>query len=144
MMRCETHMVEKCPICKPHIQAASPTEPIAVNGGQTPTAALTGPVQNMNNITDPQAKNVLQLAQEYAQAQNDVATIATTVKQLQAHLAASKKSLADAEKDCSAKQWVLRNAITPKYPHTSTAANTVILENRDENEEPSYTTKYEK
>lgn len=80
-------------------------------------------VRKTDEITDPAAKNVLQLAQEYAEAQNKVATIRAVVASTRAMLAAAETDLAAAELSCGAKQRVLAEAVTPNG-QTTTASTT--------------------
>lgn len=129
------------PLPMPTIQATNVN--INTQGLAAPSVLETVHILSAPQITDPQAKNVLQLAQEYAQAQDDVSVIRANVKQLQDTLAESKIKLAEAEKDCATKQWALTRAVTPDRSYSSSAVATVMIES-EENEEPSYVNKYQK
>lgn len=130
MPPCEAHFVEKCPVCKNHIKAVSevaPTFATAFVVGQ-PQVTNGEPLVHIPNahpqpeITDPQAKNVLQLAREHAQALDDVANMKSVVANLRSMLGEAVSKLAEAEENCKIKQEMLLKVISPiKTPQIITS-----------------------
>lgn len=117
MPACELHMVDKCPICKPHMQPAAAGLLI---GGPLPQVMTGQPlgesVRIPNEVTDPAAKNVLQLAQDYAEAQDNLAAIRAAVVNTRSLLKGLERELLAAEKKCTTAQESLHYAVAPTTP----------------------------
>lgn len=129
MAVCELHFVDKCPLPSCRQKVAAPKEDYGLAKVQAEATAAAerataDPVHVPNwspstslapEITDPTAKNVLQLAGEYARAQDEVATMRGVIKNLRSHLAESEKQLKGAEALAAEKNRALQKALTPGY-----------------------------
>lgn len=77
-------------------------------------------------ITDPAAKTMLELAQAYAKAQDDLAAITATVRNTENLLRAARRDQVEAEKKCRAAQQALHAAVAPKVVRRKTKPVTQI------------------
>ncbi len=94
---CDTHFMENCPVC------ATPPKPLTSLADSQPQFFTTNPLAPTPPklpppITDEHATKVLTAAEVYAQARQDVATIAENVKNLKANLRFAMEKLAEARK----------------------------------------------
>lgn len=86
---CDVHFMENCHLCP--IIATPPKS-------ASPQVVPAAPSQVHPVISDPHANEVLSAAEAYAQARQDVATIAENVQHLQQNLQFAREKLAEAKK----------------------------------------------
>ncbi len=102
---------KNCPMCKKAVTNVVAT--VTTTPGPPVIIDMSGSQPSKPAITDPAAKNVLQLAQEYAQAQDDAATLKGVVRNLRSMLEESEKQFAAAEQTCKEKQMALFRIVSP-------------------------------
>ena len=143
--------INNCPLCP--VKAPEPPPvgtPVQLNtyttvsGGKILSQETRlEPVQNADKlpITDPAAKNVMQLAEEYARAQDDLAAVQAAVTNTRSLLRGLEKELILAERKCLGAQQSLHSAVTPahlKVPRGRPRKTPIVLEILQEKEETSY------
>ena len=123
--------VGSCPLCP----VAPPFAPLKVGDKvelQTITTVgasthqETKLVRIPDEITDPAAKTMLELAQTYAQAQDNLAAITATVRNTESLLRTARRDQVEAEKKCRAAQAALHAAVAPKVARKKSKAVTEI------------------
>lgn len=112
-----------CPLCRKFAAAQAITSGSAAPSAPAQQVTSAEPVRVPNEapkdpkeITDPIAKSVLQLAEEYARAQDEVAAIKSAKANFESMLRQLATDLAAAEKLCAEKQEALHAAVSPAVP----------------------------